>query len=192
MYFWNTKKLSEELANNEVTETEKFKYFLGANILYTFFVYYALFSISQVNAFFILEFFVVLLIVIYGSLRVYRNNGGSKGVILLERVVCLGFPLTIKITVLVWGVSFIYQWLGLDFYNTFNIEDTEKVHYMIFFILAVLAQYLFFWRMWVHIGNVAILSNASKNVYRDRGLVNNTVRRLKILRQELIYETKIP
>ena len=192
MYFWNTKKLSEELANNEVTETEKFKYFLGTNILYTFFVYYALFSISQVNTFFILEFFVVLLIVIYGSLRVYRNNGGSKGVILLERVVCLGFPLTIKITVLVWGVSFIYQWLGLDFYNTFNIEDTEKVHYMIFFILAVLAQYLFFWRMWVHIGNVAILSNASKNVYRDRGLVNNTVRRLKILRQELIYETKIP
>lgn len=48
-------------------------------------------------------------------------------------------------------------------YNAGAFRDPETAHYLITLLIAVASQYVYFWRMWVHMGNVAISSKASNH-----------------------------
>jgi hypothetical protein len=154
-------KVTERLASGQMTEKEKMQYLLISQVLYTLFIYHALVTVIVVDTFFALEFVLVTLIAIYGVYKCYEANGGSAGKGLLEKFLCLSVPLAIKIGALVFSIFYIYQFIGGHLYNNPSLSDPQLIHKLVSFAIAIFAQLLFFWRMWVNLEKAETLSQQS-------------------------------
>jgi len=96
MYWWNYRKLAEDLRENRVDERERFKYFLATFIGWNIAV--QLFSYSP-SPFSIPRFVVVavcVIIAIIGIAFCYRANKRGDNVDLLARMICLSLPVGVQ------------------------------------------------------------------------------------------------
>jgi len=157
MYFWDTRKLGKELANLIVTAKQKMLYMLASQVMFTLFIYQALYTYEKIDSFFIVEFLTVLLVVVLGVIKCYDANGKSDGRNFIENFVCLSVPLTVKISILVFGLFYIYQLVGGYAFNIFTSIDTQIAHSYVTFIISIFGQILFFSRMSTHL---AVIRNS--------------------------------
>lgn len=100
MYWWNVAKLAEDLREGRVEEKERFKYFLATSILWALgpqpFLYYGqTFKVMDV-----ISAVVLLAITVIGTILCYRANRSGDDTDFIGRMICLGWPVLIKVAVL--------------------------------------------------------------------------------------------
>ena len=95
MHLLNYKQLARDLRDNKVSEREKFSYVIGLLILSA----PLLVPTTPINAHDItadlISAFVFILIMIAGTVLLYRKNQQGDGKNFLERYICLSFPIGI-------------------------------------------------------------------------------------------------
>ena len=109
MYFWNVSALAHDLKENKVTEYEKMKYFLMHSILLGLTVLVIEISPARDLISSLISFLIVILLVIVGVFLCYRTNAKGDNKYFLSRFICLGFPIFIKISLLFFVVSFLFD-----------------------------------------------------------------------------------
>ncbi|MCG9548246.1 hypothetical protein L1D27_07480 [Vibrio harveyi] len=143
MYIWKTSKLSEELRDNKVPDSDWIKYALIFLIFYTVTPYLMILVPYASNEAMITEAIGILVVSILGVGVTYRtNNRDGKTYIL--RSIALSIPLSFRfvaLSVLV-GMAIV----------SFDFGDQ---HYFIIELLSTLSvialQALYFWRLNVHL-----------------------------------------
>ncbi len=99
MYWWNYRKLAEDLRENRVDGKERFKYFLATFIGWNIAV--QLFAYSPGPLLIGLPRFVVVavcvLIAIVGIASCYRANQRGDNVDFIARMICLGLPVGVQL-----------------------------------------------------------------------------------------------
>ena len=105
MYWWNVSKLAEDFQQDRVDEKERFKYYLATSIVAG--------SISQLVSFFgwakplhLITAAVILPITSIGIALCYRANRGNDNADFIGRMVCLSWPVCIRLFVLCIIISF--------------------------------------------------------------------------------------
>ncbi|MBI5248339.1 MAG: hypothetical protein HY912_02490 [Desulfomonile tiedjei] len=120
MYWWNVSKLAEDFREGRVEEKERFKYFLATSIVWAlgaqpFFYYGQTFKIAHV-----ISAAVFVTVTIIGITVCYRANRTGDNTDFVGRMICLSWPISIKLAVLfstivviLFGVIFTVVVLGL-------------------------------------------------------------------------------
>jgi hypothetical protein len=141
VYFWNTKKLANDIKDKKVGEKAKLYYYLIAAVVIGSEVYFET-ILEEFNTFGFLSF---LLVFVIGTLITFRTNKGENGEDYIARVIMLSLPINIKIMV-AFLVSFVILFVGLsegmfDYSLRSEAEDS---------ILALINMFVF-WRINVHL-----------------------------------------
>lgn len=114
LVLWDTPELVKRLAAERVSAVEAAQYLLALNTLGGFSLYVAAVHYAAPNLRLLYEFALYLLVACYGIWLVYDGNGGRFGDRLIERFVCLSFPLSLKVIVITHGLVGAYVY-GLPF-----------------------------------------------------------------------------
>ncbi|UTZ28226.1 hypothetical protein HB761_16030 [Vibrio campbellii] len=151
MYIWKTSKLSEELKDNKVPDSDWIKYALIFLIFYTVTPYLMFLAPYVSNEVMITEAIGILVVSILGVIVTYRtNNRDGKTYILrsialsLYRSIALSIPLSFRfvaLSVLV-GMAIVSFDFGAQHYFIVELLSTFSV---------IALQALYFWRLNVHL-----------------------------------------
>lgn len=164
MHFYDTSKLTQKLANNEVTESQTFSYFLANAILWTLVLYYGPATGAKVTWLTLYDLVIVLLVSIVGLLKCFEANGGSNGNDFVVRATCLSFPIGLKITILnlllVWGAYYIFP----NIIDGATFRDPERVYLLLMFLISASINILFYRRLWVHISRIYTSNEPNKSL----------------------------
>lgn len=105
MYFWNVNALVQELKTGTLTEYEKMKYFLAMTLLQLFslmngpaFVQFMPLTNSEVLVQ-LLCFGVIVGVTVWGIYHCFIINKHGDNKNFIERIICLGFPIGVRIMV---------------------------------------------------------------------------------------------
>ncbi|EKO3844721.1 hypothetical protein NTE29_005051 [Vibrio harveyi] len=143
MYIWKTSKLSEELRDNKVPDSDWIKYALIFLIFYTVTLYLMILAPYASNEAMITEAIGILVVSILGVGVTYRtNNRDGKTYIL--RSIALSIPLSFRfvaLSVLV-GMAIVSFDFGDQHYFIIELLSTFSV---------IALQALYFWRLNVHL-----------------------------------------
>ncbi|RXT15430.1 hypothetical protein [Ammoniphilus sp. CFH 90114] len=106
MIFWNVKKLADLLRNNELTSNQKLRYIL---------VVFAFLSItpyayldSSFNSVYALEMMAILFTTVWGIRLCFEANEEGDGKDFFERFICIGFPIVIRLAVILIPLYFVF------------------------------------------------------------------------------------
>ena len=109
MYLWKTKELVLKMKNDELSQTEKFKYFLVFIILTTIFA--RLSSYTSISPTFqaVIVSILTAVIVIAGTILCYRTNRKGDDREFIDRIICISLPIYIKLFVVYIVILFLYN-----------------------------------------------------------------------------------
>jgi hypothetical protein len=139
VYFWNAKKLALDLRDGTISEFVKMIYF----VLFTIMHYYQ-FEVS-VDKYFYIESAILIVIDVFGIYYCFRINRLNDNKNFMERIICLGIVLLIRIFVfllpiyLIIGVIFgIFTHLDLSILDSplFIISLGSIISIIFYFLLG--------------------------------------------------------
>lgn len=110
MYLWNYKALIKDLKEDNVSEKDKFIYFMFTFLLLTVSTGTIL-SIApevEITTLDIIDYWVTTLVFVIAIILIYRNNKKGDNKNFLERYISLSVPIFIRVTVLGIFLSFLY------------------------------------------------------------------------------------
>ncbi len=153
MYFWNTRALAHELAEDSLEKRHYKNYYLLAALVVSAVYYYGMFSPYYDVRVIGLEAVLTLVIMFIGIQRTYVANGGDKGINFMNRITALSFPILLQTTVA--GIVFGVVLLGI--YQYFGLENTVFVMWYEWCVSAftIFLQILFFTRLNMYMKRVA-------------------------------------
>ena len=146
MYFWKTAQLADDIKNNKVNEKSKMYYYLLMMIMFNIFAYSFLLDLEAENSSVdVFEMIITTLLLIGGILINFKANNGENGVDYMARVVMLGLPIAIKLTIimLLLGLllfEIVYAYWDFDIFTDWFI-----------FCQSIVVTILFYWRVNVHL-----------------------------------------
>lgn len=149
MYLWNTNALARELKEGTLSEREKFKYLLVYVVVEVILLELSNYPPYEYSEFMIPMSVFSILSVIIGTYICYRTNQNGDGVRFIERYICLGLPLSIKIVVL-----FIAAALLLLIVAEIVTEWPEETTFLESASL-VAVTIIYYWRLNVHIKSIS-------------------------------------
>jgi hypothetical protein len=144
-------RLASDLRARNVSESEQMKYLLGLQLLSTIFLYQALLEHVAISLMVGYELFVVVIIVIFGVLRCYAENGGVSGEHFVERFICLSFPVTVKVSIVIWVGTYVYQKASAKMCYSSGCSWLDSLDPLVYSAFAAIGAWLYFWRIWVHL-----------------------------------------
>ncbi len=152
MYFWNIKKLNEELINDTLNQRSVFVYIL----IYVFGMELALetlnyFPLDEMNYYNYAESIIYLLIVFVGTCLTYYYNEGNKGSKFAERYFSIGFVVGVRVLVTYLPIVIVAIIL-------FDDEDEEIVTTWYEISVFLILMFIYYWRCIVHMKYVATKS----------------------------------
>jgi len=153
MYYWNTKALAHELAEDTLSKQHYKNYYLAAALVVSVVYYYGMYS-PYVNVRVIgLEAALTLMIMVIGIQRTYQANGGDQGIHFLNRITALSFPILMQTTV----AGIVFGIVLLAIYQYFALEQTAYEMWYEWCVSAftVFLQILFFTRLAAYMKRVA-------------------------------------
>ncbi|WP_151716952.1 hypothetical protein [Acinetobacter sp. TUM15071] len=153
MYYWNTKALAHELAEDTLSKQHYKNYYLAAALVVSVVYYYGMYS-PYVNVRVIgLEAALTLMIMVIGIQRTYQANGGDQGIHFLNRITALSFPILMQTTV----AGIVFGIVLLAIYQYFALEQTafEMWYEWCVSAFTVFLQILFFTRLAAYMKRVA-------------------------------------
>lgn len=116
MYWWNVDALVQEFRANQVSEYEKYKYYLASTMLGLLML-----LLTPRSPF----TFISILIVFWGIRTCFLANQQGDGVQFIERMICLRFPLIIRFLVILTITVFPLS-LALEiFKGTIQLENPD-------------------------------------------------------------------
>ena len=153
MYFWNTKALAHELAEDSLEKRHYKNYYLLAALVVSAVYYYGMFSPYYDVRVIGLEAVLTLVIMFIGIQRTYVANGGDKGINFMNRITALSFPILLQTTV----AGIVFGLLLLGIYQYFGLENTAFDMWYEWCISAftIFLQLLFFTRLNMYMKRVA-------------------------------------
>lgn len=141
MYFWNTKKLSEKIKHNELTEKNKKNYYLGATIYMYLSMYLAYIQPRSNMKLLAIEAVLLLIITLIGFNVTFNSNGGDSGKDYISRMAIVAFPISIKLFLLSYLVLSLMGIVGA----ALSLEELTAESSLSTVGLSM--QVLFFWRL---------------------------------------------
>jgi hypothetical protein len=153
MYYWNTKALAHELAEDTLSKQHYKNYYLAAALVVSAVYYYGMYSPYSDIRVIGIEALLTLLIMLFGIQRTYQANGADQGVHFLNRVTALSFPILMQNTV--FGIVFGLVLLGI--YQYFGLAQTafEMWYEWCVSAFTIFLQILFFTRLVSYMKRVA-------------------------------------
>lgn len=146
MYFWRIEKLKAQMAARPLSEHEVLPYLV---------VFLALSTVggnippATRNVWDALGAVWSVLLVVLGSIYIYRQNGGAGGHHFLQRYLAVGWVVALR-----WIVVFIVA--AVACFGTLSAlgADTESTHWYDFLFVAA-AEALLYWRIGHHVRDLA-------------------------------------
>lgn len=153
MYYWNTKALAHELAEDTLSRQHYKNYYLVAALVVSVVYYYGMYSPYYDMRVIGVEAALTLVIMVIGIQRTYQANGGDEGMNFLNRITALSFPILMQNTV--FGVVFGLVLLGI--YQYFGLAQTafEMWYEWCVSAFTIFLQILFFTRLVSYMKRVA-------------------------------------
>ena len=153
MYYWNTKALAHELAEDTLSKQHYKNYYLAAALVVSTVYYYGMYSPYSDIRVIGIEAVLTLLIMLFGIQRTYQANGADQGVHFLNRITALSFPILMQNTV--FGIVFGLVLLGI--YQYFGLAQTafEMWYEWCVSAFTIFLQILFFTRLVSYMKRVA-------------------------------------
>lgn len=142
---WNTRELSERLSAGTLSEKEKMHYFLLQALLVVVGTAKVV-NYSPIRPIFYdhIGDVLVFLITLVGILLVYKQNERGDNRHFVDRAICLGVPIFMRVC---FFVSFFSLILPLE-------QDTVTGKILLS-IFSVIFELIFFWRLWVWMGRTS-------------------------------------
>jgi hypothetical protein len=158
MYWWNVSKLAEDFREGRVEEKERFKYYLATSILWTLatqpFLYYgSTFRIAD-----LISAAATVTVTIVGIFLCYRANKNGDHTDFIGRMVCLAWPIGIKLAVLFLPVLVVFVVVfGIAVFRTG--PDSDALNYAT--VGAIIGGALFtIWFYWLLYKYVTLIAHA--------------------------------
>lgn len=121
MYWWNAFKLAEDLREGRVEEKERFKYYLAHTIVVGGVVLVPAPCFPETfHTVDLIHNLAHLIIIITGTFLCYRANRSGDNADFIGRMICLSWPVGIKVSVVfllvgAFAALFIYVAFGIEF-----------------------------------------------------------------------------
>lgn len=153
MYYWNTKALAHELAEDTLSKQHYKNYYLAAALVVSVVYYYGMYSPYSDARVIGVETVLTLLIMVIGIQRTYQANGGDQGIHFLNRITALSFPILMQTTV----AGMVFGIVLLAIYQYFGLADTVFDMWYEWCVSAftIFLQILFFTRLIAYMNRVA-------------------------------------
>ena len=149
IYLWNTKTLSENLKNNELSQTDKFKYFFIIIVINTIIFEFSSGIEDYENIYLVVGSSLNVLITVFGLIFCYKTNQSGDNKEFIERYFCLSLPITIKLIVLFLVLFAVYITVDIAVFN--GLESLEEDQSIFEVASIVMFGLLFYWRLYYHI-----------------------------------------
>lgn len=123
MQFWNTTKLIEQLKHEQLSQANYKNYYIASCLLTLISLYLVQFGPRTNMQALVVEFVVSIGILITATNYLFQANGGEAGKHLLNRIICLILPISIRLVVI--SLPLFIITIGLLQYST-GILDTPN------------------------------------------------------------------
>ena len=150
MYLWKTKELVLKMKNDELSQTEKFKYFLVFIILTT--IFGGLSSYTSISPTFqsVIASILRAVIVIAGTILCYGTNKKGDDREFIDRIICISLPLGIKFFVVFIVTLLLYVILSaIIIGDAFDPQMATESLLLVFIFISYLV--CFYWRLMHHL-----------------------------------------
>lgn len=153
MYYWNTKALAHELAEDTLSKQHYKNYYLAAALVVSVVYYYGMYSPYVDVRVIGIEAALTLVIMGIGIQRTYQANGGDQGIHFLNRITALSFPILMQTTV----AGIVFSIVLLAIYEYFALAQTafEMWYEWCVSAFTIFLQILFFTRLAAYMKRVA-------------------------------------
>ena len=147
MYFWNIKKLKEDIKYNHVSPKDEFLYLLSYVSVYFIFLMLAVLQLYETLG---IEMAIIqILLFVGGTYYAYYSNGATDGKDFSKRFFSIGWVFLLRATFFM-GIGmlnlyFMTQLFGFE--TLFTIKNSA--------IIALIFEILFYWRIGKHIEDIA-------------------------------------
>jgi hypothetical protein len=147
MYFWKIEELKKDLISNKVSQRDLLFYLLLDTVLTVGAVEIAGYLPAEsFNLWDYIDSVVGTLITTFGTVWVYKSNGGNLGTRLVERYLAIGWVILVRYMTLLVPIFMLMYMLDAD-----NFNETKWWH-----VLIIETWYLgYFWRFAKHTKDVA-------------------------------------
>ncbi|KHF78017.1 hypothetical protein PJ15_1074 [Acinetobacter sp. neg1] len=153
MYFWNTKKLIDDLRNNRLTEQNYKNYYLVSSVFMLIMMFAMRFAPVDGELPNLIDAVLSTIILIVGINFCFKANGGNQGKQFVSRLICLFLPIGIRF-ILAYFLLFLS--LILVFILTARFIDSTQILVLItpyqkwgMLIISILMQVMMYWRFCV-------------------------------------------
>lgn len=154
MYFFNLQKLKTQLISKPHSDKELLPYLIATLLLITLIEYLP--KSAVYNQWDYLEIAIVVLFSVFGTLWLYKRNGGDTGSHFLQRYFALGWVALIRVSV--FSLPAIIVLLALGAYAGFIQTELDTKSWFDFLII-VFFELFYYWYLGKHLAEVAHHAN---------------------------------
>ena len=151
MYFWRIKDLKNDLKARPLTEREALPYLIVCLVLSSLLCSISP-SVDEFNFWDGMNLVSAVLFSIFGTVYLYRKNGGDAGSQFISRYLALGWVVAIR-----WFTAAFFPFLVI----VIALDLPEENNWFMFSYFFV-ALFVYYWRTGLHIKEVATHGNASE------------------------------
>lgn len=153
MYFWRIEKLKTRMAARPLSDRETLPYLVVFTCCYAAMIYIPRTTFNLWDG---LGATWSTLLAVFGTIYIYKQNGGANGQHLLQRCLALGWVVAIR-----WLVALVVIFIPLSgslFILQVPIEDDTQWYHCLFFAIA---EAFLYWRIGHHVGDLASRTNGA-------------------------------
>lgn len=149
MYWWNVSKLAEDLREGQVAEKERLKYYIAFILSYSIALDLAPLFPETFNIVRFIPSAAGVIITTAGTILCYRVNRSGDNADFIGRMICLSWPISIKILVVFTPIIMV---VGILFHAAFGIDADLDPIVTVFGILLGISLY---WLLYKYVKLVA-------------------------------------
>lgn len=112
MYFWKVDSLAQDLKNGSLPQSERFKYLLATVIIYAAVIELTFLFAEPITTLQIVQSALVIAITIGGTIYCYLMNTRGDNQEFIDRFICIGWVVAVRVTVLFIAVYSLYLFTG--------------------------------------------------------------------------------
>jgi hypothetical protein len=165
MYWWSVSKLALDFREGRVEEKDRFKYYLAMMVAWAlsaqpFLHYGSVFKIADV-----VWAAITIVTTISGIILCYTANRSGDNKDFVGRMVCLGWPITVKVLVLAIVTSLV-AFFGTDVVGKAMGSTSDQIdtaHVVFIVVWPVVLTILYYWLLYKYVSQVAQLKEALRS-----------------------------
>ena len=150
MYLWRIEKLKAEMAVRPFTDREVLPYLIAWLVLLEVVIVLTTFLPTSANVWDGLDAARGLLLTVFGTLYVFRQNGGASGQYLLQRYFAVGWVVGVRWIAGLLPAMLVF-YVALEALGSGSEDSTEWYD----FVLITVAEAGFYWRFGHHVRDLA-------------------------------------